>query len=70
MRLKGIQSFGTDWPKAEQFCDEWAGDNQAHAAVVENFATHQLLVMDIEDATRYVQFHDAEIQYDTNYTAQ
>ncbi len=65
-RLEGEREF-TDWVEAEKFCDAWAGDNEAHAALVEDFEDNVLIVMDIKDAQAYVEEHDAEIQYDADY---
>ncbi len=76
MALIGERSFGTDYAAAEKFADGWAGDTQEHAAVVEDFnlgpendpEAGAFLVMDYSAAVRYVESHDAEIQYDADHT--
>ena len=68
MALTGERSFGADYAAAERFCDGWAGDTQEHAAVVEDFTLGVFLVMDDAAAVAYVASHDAEIQYDADYT--
>lgn len=65
-RLEGEREF-TNWVEAEKFCDGWAGDNRAHAALVEDFEDNVLIVMDIKDAQAYCEEHDASIQYDADY---
>lgn len=70
MALTGEMSFGQDYAAAERFCDQWAGDAEEHAAVVEDFGLGGLmLVMDYAAAVEYVASHDAEIQYDADHRA-
>ena len=66
MALTGQRTF-TDYREAERFADQWAGDTEECAAVVEDFGTGHLIVMDCADAEAYVDSHDAEIQYDADY---
>jgi hypothetical protein len=66
MALTGERAF-TRYSDAEKFADEWAGDTQEHAAVVEDFGSGLFHVMDYEAAEAYVKDNDAEIQYDPDY---
>lgn len=67
--LIGVMSFGTDYAAAEKYADEWAGDTQEHAAVVEDFNLGGLmLVMDHAKAEEYIEGHNAEIQYDADHS--
>jgi hypothetical protein len=76
MALTGEMRFGPDYAAAERYADQWAGDTQGHAAVVEDFGlgpendpdNGAFLVMDGAAAVAYVESHDAEIQYDADYT--
>jgi len=76
MALTGERAFGTDYEAAERFCDQWAGDTQEHAAVVEDFGlgpaadpdAGAFLVMDYDAALAYVNTHDAEVKYDADHT--
>jgi hypothetical protein len=76
MTLVGERSFGTDYAAAERYADQWAGDTQEHAAVVEDFGlgpendrdAGAFLVMDYDAALAYVDSHDAQVQYDADHT--
>lgn len=61
----------TSYERAERFCDEWAGDNQAHVVVLEDFnAEGWFIVVDIDAAERLLADpeQDMEIQYQSNCT--
>lgn len=55
-----------DYLPAEKWADEYAGDCEAHAAVVEDFDRNVFLVLTASDAAAYIGTHDAEIQYEAN----
>ena len=62
-----------DYAEAEREADETAGDTGQQMAVVEHFVQHggrPFLVLSLEDAERYVMFHDAEVQYRAILTCQ
>ena len=74
MALEGVRSFGTDYAAAERYADEWAGDTEECAAVVEDFGMGPddpdagvFLVMGYVEAVVYIDVHDAEIQYEADY---
>ena len=52
---------------AERFADEWAGDNRAHSAIVEDLDNGELLVMDYAEACQYIDDYDAHIIYDADH---
>jgi hypothetical protein len=75
MYLTGTKSFGNDYHAAEEFADQWAGDNEAYAAVVEVFhdgdpKNAEFRVMDISKAEEFVYHNEAEIQYGANHYPQ
>ena len=57
----------SSYPLAERDADEWAGDNNDRAAVVEDFTRGVFIVMAYDAAESYVKDHDAEIQYDADH---
>ena len=64
--VQGARTF-SDYTEAEKFCDGWAGDTEAHVAVVEDFDEDMLRVMSYTGALTYIGDHDAQIQYDADY---
>jgi hypothetical protein len=64
--VQGRRTFAvTDYADAEKFCDGWAGDNEAHVAVVEDFDNNILIVTSYTNALEHAGRW--EIQYDADY---
>jgi hypothetical protein len=73
-KLIGVIPFDQDYAGAEMFAEQWAGDCNARAAVVEDFGGDVrpgprgvLLVMDYDAAVAYCDTHNAEIQHDADH---
>lgn len=65
-KLEGMRTFGNSeaqYFEAERFADQWAGDNEGYAVVIEDYENDQIHVMDHSLAEGFMAEWDSRVIY-------